>query len=207
MIHSKSNNMEVEIRAVLNENQSNKLLEKIKSGKAEYIGEEKLIDLYYCKKEVKDFSETEMNDVGTFSLRLRQKEKNNIKKIDMNIKVITTYGDHNAWEEYETEVSSLEECNTIIQTLGYKPFLKIEKVRKSYYLENLDMTVNLESIKDFGIAVEIEIITSKDKAEDAKETIKDYLFTIGINSEQVVPKSITNIIMKEKSQFDGSISL
>ncbi len=200
-------NIEVEIRAILDEIQAKALLASLDASKAEYKGEEKLIDLYFCKNEVKEFSEIEMNEVGTYSLRLREKENKNLKVTDLNIKVITTFGDHNAWEEHETEVSSFKESYTILQTLGFKPFFKLQKTRKSYYLKDTNMTVILDNIYDFGLATEIEIITSQNNSENAKQIIKDYLTKVGVKPDQIVPKSITNFLMNKKARFDRTINL
>ncbi len=69
------------------------------------------------------------------------------------------------------------------------------------------MTVNLEYIDGFGIAIEIEIITSQENADSAKQIIQSYLSKVGVMEEQIVPQSITKIIMSNMSKFDGTVTL
>ena len=61
------------------------------------------------------------------------------------------------------------------------------------------MEICIDDIKDFGGAVEIEIMCSANEATEAKQKIKDFLFTCGVDKAKIVPKSITNIIMKERA--------
>ncbi len=209
IIHKRNTNenIEVEIRAILEESQAKILFKRLEAGEGKYMGEEKLIDLYFCRNEVKEFSEIEMNEVGSYSLRLREKEKEGKKEIYLNIKVITNYGDHNAWEEHETDIGSLEESYLIFKAIGFKPFFRLKKTRKSFYIEEKKMTVNMEYIEDFGVATEIEIITSQENAENSKQIIKDFLANVGVRQDQIVPKSITNILMNKMAKFDGTIAV
>lgn len=202
-----SDHIEVEIRAKLDAKQVETCLATLKIQHAQQQSTEKLIDVYFCKNDVTDFSQIAMNETGSFSLRLRQREKDEKKDTELNIKVITTYGDHNAWEEHETTVSSLEETYTILQRLGYKAFFKLKKIRTSYYLADLNMTVNLEDIEEFGYALEVEIITSEQASEKAKQNIKTYLTSLGVTPDQIIQKTITNMMMQTMSRFDGSVEL
>jgi len=192
-------NHEVELRALLAEDQFKKISDELKKHGASLKGEDKLTDIYYCLKKVKTFAEIEMDEVGSYSLRLRKTEKDGEQKTDLNIKVITNFGDHHAWDEHEITIDSFEEMDKIITSIGFKPFVMIEKVRRSYDLE--DMSINLEDIKDFGLAIEIEIMTQKEKSEEAKNKIRGFLKKIGIDEDKIVPKSVTNIIMKQKAVF------
>ena len=63
------------------------------------------------------------------------------------------------------------------------------------------VSISLENIKDFGLGIEAEIMTTKDKEDSAKAKIDEVLSEIGIGSSKVVEKSITNIIMREKAKF------
>lgn len=206
-LQKENKNREIEIRAILEEVQAMTILKQLEDGEGDYLGEEIITDLYFCKNEVKELSEVEMNEVGSYSLRLREKEKNGVKNTDLNIKVITNYRDHGVLDEHETAIGSLEETYMILKTIGLKPFFRLKKKRKSFYIKAQNMTVNLEYIDGFGIAIEIEIITSQENADSAKQIIQSYLSKVGVMEEQIVPQSITKIIMSNMSKFDGTVTL
>ncbi len=192
------NNIEIEFRAILKNKQEKELIKKLGIPDSE----QRIIDVYFCKKEAKSFKDIEMNDVGSYSLRLRKTEKNNSKiEIQMNTKTITHKGDHNSWEEHEVAVDSLEESIKILESIGFKSYFRLDKIRKSYFIKDNDMTFNIEIIKKFGTTVEIEIITNQENANNSKIKIKNYLKELGISEEQIVPKSITNILMHKMSTF------
>ncbi|MHB8362655.1 MAG: CYTH domain-containing protein [Patescibacteria group bacterium] len=192
------NNIEVEIRAILKKGQKEELIKKLGIPNSE----ERIIDVYFCRKEIKNFKDIEMNDVGSYSLRLRKAEKSNSEiEIQMNTKIITQKGDHNSWEEHEVEVDSLEESITILESIGFKPYFKLDKIRKSYSIKEHSMIFNIDIIKKFGTTIEVEIITNKENSDNSKVQIKNYLKTLGILEDQIVPKSITNILMHRMSKF------
>lgn len=193
------NDHEVELRALLKEKEHQQIFEKLKSVGAVLKDEESLTDIYFCPKEVNSFSGVEMDDVGSFGLRLRKTIKDNHARNDLNIKIITSFADHHAWEEHEVKIDSFNGMKAILKGMGFKPFVTIEKKRSNYLYHN--MLVIAEDIKDFGLGIEVEIKTSYEKREEAKEEIKKFLKSIGIGEEKIVPKSITNIIMRERAKF------
>ena len=120
-------------------------------------------DTYYCKKEVRDFSEVEMDEIGSFSLRLRQSNAGNNNKYSLNVKIITSYGDHHAWDEHEIQINSFREGEKILIALGYKKFFSISKTRESYECGNIKAII--EDLGDCGHAIEVEIMTEKSQSE------------------------------------------
>ncbi|MBM3208701.1 CYTH domain-containing protein [Candidatus Shapirobacteria bacterium] len=190
---------EVEIRALLKARQKRELTHLLEARGATLEKTEHLKDAYFCPINIKSFPEIEMNTVGSFSLRLRQKVENGKTRIEINTKMITQYGDHNAWEEHEIAVDSFDEAKAILQTMSFKPYFTLEKDRSTYSVEG--MALVFEDIVDFGPILEAEIITPKDKIEEAKTRIKDFLRELGISSQQIVPKSVTNMLMREEAQF------
>ena len=148
---------------------------------------------------VTSFAEIEMDSVGSYSLRLREQNKGNDKEVTLNVKVITQEGDHNSWAEHETRIGSSESMKDILKAMGFKPFCTINKSRQIYLLE--DMEISLENIRDFGLGIEAEVKTSMEKSNEAKAKIDNLFKRLGIPSDQIVPKSLTNIIMKQKSRF------
>ncbi len=193
-------NQEIEKRALLNTEQQAQFRQKLENMGAKQIAESKIHDVYFCPKAVKSFSELEMNEVGSYSLRLREEEEGKLSEKTMNTKVITSKGDHNSWAEHEIKVDSIETAGKILETIGFKPFCDIHKNRKTFKVGR--MSVLLEDIRNFGFGVEVEILSSKEDSDRAKKEIDDFLRSAGISEDQVVSKSITNIIMKKKSNFD-----
>ncbi len=192
-------NQEIEKRALLSVEQLNRFKQNLKSMGAKQVAESRIHDVYFCPKVVKSFAETEMNEVGSYSLRLREEEEGKSSEKTMNTKVITSKGDHNSWAEHEITIDSIETAGKILDTMGFKPFCDIDKKRKTFKVGR--MSILLEDIRDFGLGGEVEILSSKADSDKAKNEIDDFFRSAGVRKDQVVSKSITNIIMKTKSKF------
>lgn len=190
---------EVEIRALLHPNQKQSLIEHLEAKGAVLAETEHLMDEYFCPAHVQRFEEVEMDEIGSYSLRLRKKVRDGEESIEINTKMITKRGDHNNWEEHEMEISSFEEAEEILFIIGFKSFFTLRKKRFTYDVGH--MSINLEDIDEFGSIIEAEIMTLPNKSEEAKKTIETFLQEIGITDQQIVPKSVTNILMREKARF------
>lgn len=193
------NFQEVEIRAILEKKQP--LLIKKTLGKLGFIhkGNELITDYYYCPIAVSSFKQIEMNDVGSYSLRLRESQNEHNSILSLNTKVITKAKDHSAWDEHEIKIDSLPKARLILQAMGYKCFFNFSKKRERYQKNNQE--VNLEYIKKFGTNIEVEIMAEKKDVADAKIIIQILLSELGVKKEQIVSKSITNMLMKKWAQF------
>ncbi|WP_394970365.1 class IV adenylate cyclase [uncultured Croceitalea sp.] len=191
-------NQEVEIRALLPDKDENFHDELIQTG-ASKIGESILEDWYYCPNHVTDFSEIEMKEIGTYSLRIRKSTGFISDEGELNVKIISRYDDHSSWEEQEVKVSSVEEMKKILRSIGFKKYFEIRKERTDYILGELNISV--EKIKGLGYAIEVEIMTTREKSSEAKNKIRKFLSRLNINPDNAVPKSITNILMRKLSKF------
>jgi len=190
---------EIELRALLTPAQKNKLQKMLAGEEYVFVKEVKVLDAYFCPHSVKQFSEIEMDSVGSFSLRLRQSIQGSEKKNELNIKVITKFGDHQAWDEHEVRVDDYKQMAMILKAIGFKVFFEFTKVRRVFRRERC--TIFLEDIKKFGSCVEIEIMAPANKAESAKSEIKDLLRQLGVADNQIVKKSVTNLLMRKWSKF------
>lgn len=189
-------NIEVEIRALVpNFVHLKKTL--LKNG-ATYHDKCSIHDIYFCPKNISTLKDVEMNEVGSYSLRLRKekKEKNNYY-FYLNTKTITNHGDHNAWEEHEISVNNFKETIDIIKNIGFKSFFELQKTRFHYKYSNL--SIFLENIKDFGTCIELEKIVRAGEESKAKQEILNFLKLIGITDKQLVAKSVTNMVMKKRA--------
>lgn len=189
-------NIEVELRSLVSDiEEIKKNLEKkgIKNLRKVY-----LYDIYYCAKNINKLKEVEMNNIGSYSLRLRKmKEGDKREKIYLNTKTITKKGDHNAWEEHETQVSNFNEMQEILKMIGFKYFFKLEKNR--FYYKYKDLNIFLDEINDFGACIEVEKIVAKGNEDNAKLNIKNFLNSIGIKKKDIVAKSVTSLVMKARA--------
>jgi predicted adenylyl cyclase CyaB len=187
--------IEVELRALVKD--LNVVRNNITKSDAKYIGSSTIYDIYFCIKSISTIEEVEMHDVGSYSLRLRDYSRGKTKSITLNTKTITKLDDHHAWEEHEVEVKDFDETSKILIGTEFKPYFELKKIRHEYKLGNLG--IFLEEIEDFGGALEIEILTTPGLEESSKEKILEYLEKIGVSKEEVVPKSVTNIVMKQRA--------
>lgn len=189
-------NIEVELRALVKDAElfQNQLKEK----GAEYKNSSYLCDIYFCEKNATSVADVEMDEVGSYSLRLRVARKGEVETITLNTKTITNTGDHNAWEEHEVIVDSFKEAALILSMTEFKPFFKLEKHRHTYVINEMEVLV--EDITDFGGAIEVEIMCIPGEEEESKNKIKALLLNeLGLSESDIVPKSVTNIIMKQRA--------
>ena len=196
------NNIEVELRALVKD--TDVVKKNIERSGANFIALSALHDIYFCNKPITSIEEVEMNEVGSYSLRLRKCSKDKVKSTPLNTKTIIKKGDHNAWEEHETEVEDFSETAKILLMTEFKPFFELKKTRFEYKMGNLGIFV--EDIEDFGGAIEVEILTKLGTENAAKEKIFEFLAKIGVPKESVVPKSVTNIVMKQRA-FKSRINI
>lgn len=188
---------EVEIRALFKEGDKASIRDKILRSGAISKGLRSIHDVYYCDKSCQKVEDAEMNQVGSYSVRIRKEVKEGVTTISYNKKTITTEGDHNSWKEEEEPRGDFEEANQEMIDGGYKFFFELDKDREKFVLN--DMEICLEDIKDFGLGIEVEVMTTQEESETVKENIKAFLKSLGINDEDIVPKSITNIIMHQRA--------
>jgi len=188
---------EVEIRALFKEGDKASIRDKILKLGAISKGLRYIHDVYYCDKSCQKVEDAEMNQVGSYSVRIRKEVKEGITTITYNKKTITTEGDHNSWREEEEPRADFEEANQEMIDGGYKFFFDLDKDREKFVLN--DMEICLEDIKDFGLGIEVEVMTTQEESETVKEKIKAFLKSLGVKDEDIVPKSITNIIMHQRA--------
>lgn len=184
--------MEIEIRAFV---KNLKLIERnLIKLKAKKLKRQHIIDYWFCPKKFARFKQIQMNKPGSYSLRIRQLKQNRKEYLELNTKALATERDHNAFIEYETAIDDVEETKKILETIGFKNYCILEKKRIVYQKSN--MLVNLEDIKGFKPAVEIEIIADEE-ADVHKQTITNTIRQLGIKEKDIIKTSITNLFMKK----------
>lgn len=195
MVTNNNKVMEVELRALVDDIDAVKT--NIENAGGVYVSVSSLYDVYFCDKSVNKIEKLEMHDIGSYCLRLRKFTNSEGTKINLNTKSITKTDDHHAWEEHETEVADFVETAKILTATEFKPCFDLEKTRTEYKLGN--MNIFIDDIVDFGALIEVEILTTPGLEESAKTDILNFLPKVGVDINSVVPKSVTNMVMKERA--------
>jgi len=63
------------------------------------------------------------------------------------------------------------------------------------------MIICVEDIVGFGSTIEVEVITDESASQRAKKEIRTFLKEMDIDNNQLVPRSITNLLMQQKAKF------
>ena len=188
-------NLEVEVRVLVNRHVDlEPLLAEIGF---EYVDQVRLTDIYYCPIHSNRLEDVAMNAVDSYSLRLRRDWSRD--GCELNVKIITTEGDHSGWEEHEVNVSDLDKAAKIIGAIGFKEFFRLTKTRLNYKLD--DITLSVDHIDDFGAGVELETFSDERTKAAAKERLVQILLRLGFSVDEIVDKSITYLVMMQRAHF------
>ena len=87
----------------------------------------------------------------------------------------------NYCDEYETKVESIDSLKMILQSLDFKPIVKVDKKRTSYLFENYE--ISIDSVAELGDFIEIEYKgkSGGDKAKEITDEMIQFLksFNVG----------------------------
>lgn len=125
------------------------LLTKLKN-KYTFLGEEIQKDIYY-NSPVRDFRQTDE------ALRIRKSNG----KVELTYKGPKISSQSKSRLEINVEISSLEDMDRILQNLGFKKVIELEKTRWNFKVNNY--TISLDSVKGLGDFLEIEGIDVDEK--------------------------------------------
>ena len=184
--------MEIEIRAFVKD--IKKIESKLISLKAKRFKQQHIIDYWFCPKRFTSFKQIQMNKPKSYSLRIRWLKEKNKEYLELNSKAISREKDHNIFIEHETSIDNIGETKSILETIGFKIYCILEKQRTVYQKKN--MLINLEDIKGFNPAIEIEIIADEE-TDIHKQAITKTLKQLGIKEKNIIKTSITNLFMKK----------
>ncbi len=192
-------NQEVEIRALVSDEELESFISSLSDKGMKWLKEYRVKDTYYCPKKTKSFEEIAMKEVGSYSLRIRERYEGDDQSFDLNSKVLTGFNDLNSWQENETKIKSPQETHAILNNIGFKDFFVADKTRVKYAFDEFNIVV--DDIVDFGKAIEVEVLTYKEKAEEVKGKIRSLLLEFGVPEDKILPATVMGILMKEKSYF------
>lgn len=87
-------------------------------------------------------------------------------------------GDYEHAEEYETEISNIEEFKKTLEFLDFKKVVTIEKQREYWICGNIE--VALDYVKDLGFFIEAEAKGDFKDSAEAKRACINFLENLGI---------------------------
>lgn len=168
--------IEIEIKAKLKNKEF--IEKKLKELGAQYIGKKHQIDYY--------FSPPHRSYVGKgLYFRIRHDKLSGKSRMEYHA---AKMGEHYVGEEYEIEVSDYKMALKILDLLEFKPELAIDKIRNSYKLG--DVTIDLDTLKELGSFIEIEILNKNPK--EVVRKIKALATTLGISEKDIMHQNYFN---------------
>lgn len=191
---------EIELRFLLPDRQ--KTEDKLRKLGAKISQHSHIIDYYFCANHIENIKQqdTWYNSPKGFSARIRLMDNDYSGRITttMEVKKAVTPGNHNDLIESEIVVEDYEETKALLELMGYKQFLKIDKERLVYKLE--DRKYCFDHIAGWGDAVEIEMMTAL-PYQQARKIIMKAATAIGLTEKDYIKTSHTNLAMKDLVKF------
>lgn len=204
LINNDSNNVklnELEIRFLTNRRKE--IESYLIENDAEVIYHGHVIDHWYTPERIKSSEEKDEwyeTAVG-YGVRIREQDNGYTGKVTTSLevkKLVTPYHHEHCIEE-EIDVVDYEQASRLLRLMGFKEFITIDKERLIY--SHKGFKVVIDDIKDFGVGIEVEIMTEKDRDEVWPELVK-YSNSIGLDLDrELVEKSVTYMAMKEMAKF------
>ena len=99
----------------------------------------------------------------------------------------------NARTEYETAVSDGETAEKLLEALGYRPLAVVDKVRRTYRME--DVTLCLDEVAGLGGFLELEILVPAEEGrEEAVGRLLALLDGLGISRDRLSRRSYLELL-------------
>ena len=160
--------------------------ERVKELSGEYKGEKTEIDLYFDHPGMQILS-------GGCALRVR----------DSGGKYMLTYkgpkkdDETTSRDEIEIGIESASEMVKILGELGFYEICVIKKLRKTYHLE--DLIITLDNVTDLGEFIEVEGKANNDEEfEEKKGEIFKLLKKLGLSTEAISQRSYLEMLLDGK---------
>jgi adenylate cyclase class 2 len=98
--------------------------------------------------------------------------------------------------EKETIISNPLELREALILMGYKSMVKIHKIRRK--AQYGDYEICLDSVKELGDFIEVEIITDSQNSETTQNELFQFLESLGIKNEDRVINGYDTLIYNKK---------
>jgi predicted adenylyl cyclase CyaB len=189
--------IEVEIRILLSNRK--KTENKLKSFGAKVVYASHLVDYWICPKNARNYKEASIDHTG-YALRIREsKDLYSGRSIcSLECKTLSNGKDHSMCNEYEIPVDNAKEMRKILESIGLKEFLTVDKKRIIYKFKGAKFC--FDEIKGLGNGLEVEIMTRGDIIK-ARTVAYDLALSLGVKKEEILEKSLTYLAMQKLSRF------
>ncbi len=162
-------NVEIEIKAHLKNRDDVK--KKLQERGAVFESTKQTTDTYYHKKGETTYRQN-------WHMRIRVYDR----AVSGRLEYHQPLGELHA-QEYECEISDAQTMDQIIQHLGYKKALIVDKTRETWKADNF--IIALDHVKDGGDFIEVELLNTDIK--EAEEKIEQFLLSLGVDKDDFCP--------------------
>lgn len=102
-------------------------------------------------------------------------------------------------KEYETSVGHRQTACMILEALGYRPVLTVDKTRREFKTAD-GITLCIDQVKGLPLYVELETLVCAEKEkDDALHRLFQILHLLGIPEENVTRKSYLEMLLEAQS--------
>ncbi len=194
---------EIEIKIQLASQEHSKLLAWLEAN-AKFRTENRQVDTYYNNpKQPFTFLKDGYKDAEDY-LRIRKSEKGNSICFKHWVKDPEDQTKHLYCDEYETEVDDTMQMHKILDALGYKKDIVIDKTRRVYEYQYFEFAI--DQVKELGNFVEIEIKQEMDPREGHQKIYK-ILKQMGIKQIKILQRGYVSMIWNKEHDFAENKSL
>ncbi|MEA1998495.1 MAG: class IV adenylate cyclase, partial [Euryarchaeota archaeon] len=160
--------------------------ERIKELTGEYKGEKTEIDLYF------DHSNIHILSSGG-ALRVRDADG----KYRLTYKGPKKDDETTSRDEIEIGIESASEMIKILGELGFYEIYEVKKLRKTYLLK--DLVITLDDVDGLGEFIEVEGKASNDwEFKEKKDEIFKLLKKLGLSTDEISQRSYLEMLLDEK---------
>jgi len=160
--------------------------DRIKELKVENKGEKTQIDLYFDHPIIQILS-------GGGALRVRDADG----KYRLTYKGPKKDNKRTSRPEFEIRIESAREMIKILNELGFYEIYKVKKLRKTYLLK--DLIITLDNVDGLGEFIEVEGKASNDEEfKKKKDEIFKLLRKLGLSTEEISQRSYLEMLLDKK---------
>jgi adenylate cyclase class 2 len=172
--------IEMEIKAYLNDEALRNFLELA----PKFISLSTQSDVYYNAPN-RDFKKTDE------ALRIRVSNGH----VEVTYKGPKMDTETKAREEINVKIDDHQKFDNILRILGFKSIRSVDKVRRKYEFEGVN--VMIDEVKDLGRFLEVEVLV-EGNFEAAKQHVFSILKKTGLDKEKLTRESYLELLLKER---------
>lgn len=181
----------IEVETKLKIDSTVQIEERIKELVGEYKGEKTEIDLYFDHSNIQILS-------GGGALRVRDADG----KYRLTYKGAKKDDETTSRDEIEIGIESASEMIKILDELGFYELCQVKKLRKTYHLE--DLVITLDNVADLGEFIEVEGKASNDQEFEAKkDEIFKLLKKLGLSTVAISQRSYLEMLLDKKRELSN----